>query len=335
MCLNEKKCNVWLSLESIGISHSGCLRDSTWIQNIKLPIHQSTTNPYIYIDLPNERLVCIKNVAHGMFGYIDLAIYDTKNKSQYVYVKRPIISGNSLMYEACVQKLVGDSLYNIGFPTGAPKILSIFRLIDNSVCFAMEQNDNSITLDRYLEPLHISQISNVIIDCLLQLSAMIWHLDTNLGINHRDLKPSNFLIVEHEKPIIKIINIESDILEIESKYSLTFIDFGFSCIGSTKTHICDISLSTVYSKLDPCPKDGRDMYLFLAFLYIDYHNKLPLQLLSLFESWLSIPGSNLCRFMKKDKENSKKWIYFMTGSEKVKQFNSLPSKIIKDLQDLI
>jgi hypothetical protein len=36
--------------------------------------------------------------------------------------------------------------------------------------------------------------------------------------------------------------------------------------------------------------------------------------------------------MRKDKENSKKWIYFMTGTEKIKQFNSCPSKIIKDLQ---
>jgi len=329
MCLNEK-CNVWLSLDSIGIPYSGCLRESSWINNINLSSNQSILNPYIYIDLPTEKLVCIKNVAHGKFGYIDVAKYDN-GKSQDVYVKRPIISGNSLMYEACIQKLVGDSLCRIGFPTGAPKVLSIFRLKDNSICFAMEQINNSITLDKYLESLAIVQFSNVIIDCLLQLSAMIWHLDTNLGINHRDLKPSNFLIVEHEKSR-KIINIESDILEIESRHSLTFIDFGFSCIGSTETHICDISLSTVYSKSDPCPKNGRDMYLFLAFLYIDYYNKLPSKLISLFESWLSIPETNICKFMRKDKENSKKWIYFMTGTEKIKQFNSCPSKIIKDLQ---
>ena len=335
MCLIDKKCNVWLSLYSIGIPNSGCVRDPNWINNIIIPIYHSILNPSIYINLSTEKLICVKNVAHGKFGYIDYAKHYTINKCQDVYVKRPIISGNSLLYEACVQKLVGDSLYNIGFPTGAPKILSIFRLIDNSICFAMEQNNNSITLDRYLDSLPILQFPNVIIDCLFQLSAMIWHLDTNLGINHRDLKPSNFLISENEKPILKIINIENDILEIESNYSLTFIDFGFSCIGSTKTHICDISLSTVYSKLDPCPKDGRDMYLFLAFLYIDYHNKLPLKLLSLFESWLSITGTNICKFMRKDKENSKKWIYFMTGTEKIKHFNSCPSRIIKDLQDFV
>lgn len=334
MCINDKKCTVWVSLESLGIPVQGCLRDIAWINDINVPNTHSIFNPSIYIDLPSKKLTCIKNVAHGKFGYIDLAKYDTKNKTQDVYVKRPIIPGKSLIYEACIQKLVSDSLSNIGFPTGAPKLLSIFRLKDNSVCFAMEQIQNSITLDKYLESLPLSQIPNAIIDCLIQLSAMIWHLDTNLGINHRDLKPSNFLIVEHDTPIRKIINVEDDILEIESKHSLTFIDFGFSCLGSTETHISDISLSTVYSKADPCPKEGRDMYLFLAFLYVDFYNKLPAKLVSLFESWLSIPGTNLCSFMRKDKENSKKWLYFMAGNESIKKFNSCPSKIIKDLQSL-
>jgi hypothetical protein len=40
-------------------------------------------------------------------------------------------------------------------------------------------------------------------------------------------------------------------------------------------------------------------------------------------------------FMRKDKDNSKKWLYFMTGNEKIKKFNSCPSKIIKDLQEII
>jgi serine/threonine protein kinase len=163
---------------------------------------------------------------------------------------------------------------------------------------------------------------------------MVWYLDTTLGINHRDLKPSNFLITEHE-PKLRILQIEDEIIEIESKYSLTFIDFGFSCLGSTDTHISDISLSTVYSRADPCPKEGRDMYLFLAFLYIDFYSKLPSKLLSLFEVWLNIPGSNIMSFMRKDKETTKKWIYFIAGNENIKKFNSSPSKIVKDLQALI
>jgi serine/threonine protein kinase len=335
MCIKTKKCQAWISLESVGISAEGCMRDFAWLHDVLIPCNQSIFEQSLYIDLPTKKLRCLKNVAHGKFGYIDLAQLNTQNKTSEIYVKRPILSGKSLLIEACIQKLVGESLTSIGFPTGAPELLSVFRLKDDSVCFAMEQINGSITLDRYLESIPASQFLTVIVECLLQVSAMTWHLDSVLGINHRDLKPSNFLIVEHEGPKTKVIQVGDDILEIISKYSLTFIDFGFSCLGSTETHNSDISLSTVYSKSDPCPKDGRDLYLFLAFLYIDYHHRLPQQLLILFESWLNIPGSSLCGFMKKDKENAKKWIYFIAGNQNIKKFNSCPCKIVKDLRTFI
>lgn len=334
MCNKDKRCRAWISLNSIGINAQGCLKNTEWLNSIVIPCSQSILNQNLYIDLKSEKLQCLKNVARGKFGCIDSGIYEINNKKIDVYIKRPIISGKSLLYEACIQKLVGENLTNIGFPTGAPQVLSIFRLKDNSICFAMEEISNAITLDKYLESVHSSSISTIIIDCLLQLCAMIWHLDATLGINHRDLKPSNFLITEHN-PITRILQIENELLEIESKYSLTFIDFGFSCLGSTETHISDISLSTVYSKSDPCPKEGRDMYLFLAFLYIDFHSKLPLKLLQLFESWLNVPGSNIIGFMQKDKKNSKDWIYYIAGNEHIKQFNSSPCRIVKDLEALI
>jgi serine/threonine protein kinase len=334
MCKKDKKCRAWISLNSVGINSQGCLKNPEWLQTIVIPSNQSILNQRVYIDTTNERLQCLKNVAHGKFGYIDSGYYEINNNRKDVYIKRPIIPGKSLLYEACIQKLVGENLSLIGFPTGAPQILSIFRLRDNSICFAMEQLIGSTALNTFIESVDSNQISNLIVDCLLQLSAMVWHLDNILGINHRDLKPSNFLIIEHD-PKILILQIENEILEIKSKYSLSFIDFGFSCLGSTDTHISDISLSTVYSKEDPCPKEGRDMYLFLAFLYIDFNTKLPSKLLSLFESWLHIPGSDIIKFMKKDKTNSKDWIYYIAGNENIKQFNSSPCRIVKDLQSLI
>ena len=331
MCIGEQKCRAWISLDSIGIQAQGCLRDTSWLNSLCIPSSHSIFNSAVYINLPTEKLTAIKNVAHGTFGNIDLSVYINGLTSNEVYVKRPIIPGKSLLYEACIQKLVGEQLSNIGFPTGAPRVTKIFKLRDNSICFAMEQLIGTTTLDKYLENTD-SSIHRVIIDCLIQLCGMLWHLDETLGINHRDLKPSNFLILEHDVPVRKIIVVENEIIEIESKYSLTFIDFGFSCLGSTKTQVSDISLSNVYSKSDPCPKRGRDMYLFLTFLYIDFHSKLPPNLLKLFESWLHIPGSNLISLMKKDKSYATKWIYFIVGNDNIKQFNCCPHKIIKDLQ---
>lgn len=337
MCNDKKKCNVWISLRSVGIESEGCLRDKEWLENIKLECRQSIFQPNIYINLQTKKLKCIKTVAQGAFGYIDIGLYETKEEIKEVYIKRPILSGQTLLYEACIQKLVGESLSSIGFPTATSKVIQIFQLSNQSICFAMEPILHSITLDKYLDSISISEFSKTIIDCLLQLLSIIWHLNSILGINHRDLKPSNFLIIHHDIPYQKLLSIHNTQIEISSHYTLTLIDFGFACIGSTETQIADLSLSTVYSKNDPCPKDGRDLYLFLALLYIDYHHKLSNTLKFLFESWLEVPGSNknMCTFMRNDKERSKHWIYFLTGNEEIHKFNSCPLQILQDLQSFI
>jgi len=318
MCTQNKPCIVYISLHSIGISFEGCLYS---LKNVEIPCTQ--TSPVLYIDLPHVKLTFLKNVAHGSFGYIDSAVLECTSGRKEVYVKRPIMPGKELFHEACVQRIVGESLKKIGSTIGVPEIARIFRLRDGSVCFAMDQIDGAMTLNKYLDGIPVSHFSSVIIDCLLQVIAMVWYLDTVLGINHRDLKPSNFLVVvEHDAPLNKILTIENEIIEISSKHSLTLIDFGFTCIGS------ELSLSTVYSKKDPCPKEGRDLFLFLGLLYVEYYPKLALELKTLFESWLH---KDLCVFMRKDTENSKKWLYFMVGNEEIRRFNSTPLRILRDL----
>lgn len=334
MCIDHQRCAAWISLFPMGYPIEGCLRSTNWLRSIRIPCEQSIINPSIYIDRPHESLTCLKTVSHGAFGYIDWAHYRTDQKEQFIYVKRPIMPGKSLLYEACVQQLVSESLASIGFIHGAARVLRLLSLHDGSVGFAMEPIEGAVTLDRYLESASTSSLSNIIVDCLFQLCAMVWHLDHRIGINHRDLTPSNFLVVDHP-PQSKILTIENEIIDLSSRRSLTLIDFGFSCLGSTETHVAELSLSTVYPPTDPCPKEGRDLYLFLGLLYIDYYPRLPSQLRTLFESWLQEPGSNLCRFMRKDRDHSKKWLYFMAGNEKITRFHSRPSRIVADLQALV
>ena len=321
MCNMHSRCTTWLSLHSIGIDAEGCLKTPSWIP----PFHSSQVGSY-YIYLPHKKLSCIDVIAHGQFGYIDVGVYELYGKKKEVYIKRPILPQN-LTYEACIQKLVHESLASIGFPLGAPPVIDIFAL-NGSVCFAMEPIQGASTLNHYLDT--VADITVVLIDCLLQLCGMLSHIGSYLGINHRDLKPSNFLIVEHELRM-KRFAIETEGIAIASRYSLTMIDFGFACLGSSSGElVTHISLSDVYPPGDPCPKEGRDLFLFLGLLYLDYHAKLPPTLCGLFESWLN---PSLCRFMRKDKENSMQWLYFMAGNEGIQKFQS-PLRIFKDLQAL-
>jgi serine/threonine protein kinase len=331
MCVVGRRCGAWISLVCLGVSLEGCLRSPEWLRSVHLPCHQSLINPSNYIELPHESLTCIKTVSHGAFGYIDWGKYKKGNDEHYVYIKRPILPGKSLLHEACVQHVVSERLAEIGFLRGAPRVLRLVSFRDRSVGFVMEPIDGAVTLDRYLDSIPVSSLSNAIIDCLLQLCGMIWYIEQQVGINHRDLTPNNFLVVEHPSQT-KIINIENEIIDLTSTRSLTLIDFGFSCLGSIETHQSQLSLSTVYPTTDPCPKEGRDLFLFLGLLYIEYYTRLPPQLLTLFESWLQEPGSNLCKFMRKDKESSKKWLYFMAGNDHIKRFHTCPIRIVTDLQ---
>jgi len=322
MCFQHNKCNTWISLHSVGIPAEGCSKDLSWVP----PFHSSQMG-HAYINLPNKRLLCTDVIAHGQFGQIDVALYQTDKEKKEVYVKKPILT-ESLLHEACIQKLVGESLASVGFPLGAPPLVSIFSLCNGSVCFAMDPIPGAITLDRCLEAATVHEIPTIVIDCLLQLCGMLCYLHSHLGLNHRDLKPSNFLIREHD-PMLKRFMVDGEPLEIYSRYSLTIIDFGFACIGTAEK--TEVSLSTVYSTTDRCPKEGRDLFLFLGLLYLDFYAKLPLTLRELFEVWTD---PNICAFMRKNKEYSMQWLYFMAGNERIQRFPCTPLRIVRDLMML-
>ena len=327
-------CDSKVTLSKFGLEGEGCIRNSQWLASITVPCKQSLLVPALFYDTTDKKICQLKTVATGTFGAIDVAQRIDASGASNVFVKKPRIAGRSLLYEALLQDKVQQSLEKGGFPTGAPRVHDIFKLRDGSVCFTMELIEAAETLETVLASAADGDLATILVEALLQVCAMIWHLETALGMNHRDLKPSNLLVRRHA-PVARTLVIGERRLEIESRFTITFIDFGFSCMGSAVTQKADIALSTVYAASDPCPKQGRDMYSFLAFIYAELWNRLPADLACLFENWLHVPGAKMTGFLRKNKTAAKDWIYFLTGNVDIKAFDCCPCRIVGDLEGFL
>jgi len=195
----------------------------------------------------------------------------------------------------------------------------------------MEVFQTAVPLTIFLPTLPPSDVTPAILELLLQLSAMMYHLAKDIGMNHRDLKPSNLMIEAREAPVPLPLRIGSTAITIQSRYTISLIDFGFSCIGDPISQKADVAIGDVYGPQDPCPKEGRDLYMFLAFLYIDYGLKLAPDLRACFGNWLQNSTTGILNKIDRMGHDFDPWIYFITGSERISKFGSSPEAVFKDL----
>jgi len=345
----KEDCPWMLSVAEMGIqakSPRGCLADEVWLASFVPPNHHSFFHHRVYIDLPHKKLTHLRTVSQGQFGYIELARYDTVGGSMEVYVKRPILDAigagqeerrsRMTVYEPCLQQMVRQGFARCGLPDHVPRVLEVFVLHRGEICFAMEEVEGGVVMDAYLreEGQTIEEVSRRIMEILWHVAVMVSVMNDRLGVNHRDLKPSNFLLRRRMDPVTHTVPVEGmpdASLTWQTTLHLSLIDFGFACAGSLETRRAHLSLSAVYSRADPCPKDGRDMFLFLGYLYSDYHKTMTQELRGWFEEWLAIPGSDLCGFLRKDNDISKRWLYYLSGSENVFQLRSCPVTVLRRL----
>lgn len=339
MCMGQRKCQAWISLLPTGLPYEGCLRDPGWLLSIEVLCCQSLCTPSVYVEMPGIGLRCVETVSQGAYGLIDYAVYEWttstgERQRQEVYVKRPILRGRNLMMEACIQMKARECLERAGFEEGAPEVVRIFRLSNRSVCFAMKPIEGACTLDRYLQlEVPPDRVTHVLVECLLQLSSIMWHLGHDIGINHRDLKPSNFLVTPYPVPRRKIITVDTEVIELPaSRYGLTLIDFGFACIGLPETQVSSLSLGSMYSTRDPCPKEGRDLFLFLALLYMDVHTLMDPILRGYFERWLNF-APDFCNELRRPGGSvaNTRWIYGIASHESLHEFPCCPLQVVRDL----
>jgi serine/threonine protein kinase len=330
-------CHSVINLADFGIDGGiGCIADSDWVRSIIVPCHICESDPKYILWLPCKKVYSAVQLEDGMHGIIDGGIREDNGYKHRVMIKRAKVIGRTLLQEALIQKVVYESLCRGRFPLGAAKVYDIIGLKDNTVCFTMEPMMGQ-NLQLLIEKRIGFDLSKLIIEVLIHISAMLWHLMADIGMNHRDLKPSNIIIHECDEELDKIVSINDIKLTLRSRFDVSFIDFGFSCVGIEGG---GLKAGSVYDEADPCPKDGRDMYMFLAFMYFYTHRKLPVDMDVLFSKWLNVDGCNMTGFLKspanlRDKREVLDWIYKITGDPRVVRLKTTPEQIVRDLLSII
>jgi serine/threonine protein kinase len=335
----NEKCHSVIDLSDFkigGLEGKGCIADREWIEQIYVPCYASNTDSSLLIDLPNHKVKSVVKMEDGAHGVIEGGFRTLHDVTQRIFIKRSKKCGSSLLQEALVQKVVYRSLIRGGFPNGAPDVYDLIGMRDGTVCFTMEPKAG-IKLQELIESKNGFELSKLIIESLFIISAMVSHIVNDIGMNHRDLKPSNLIVIEREKPFEMSLKVDKIKVTIRSNFDICFVDFGFSCIGiEDGKGGGSLKISREYEEDDPCPKEGRDMYMFLAFMYFYTHRKLQTGVQTLFEKWLNVDGCKMTDYLKspttaKEVREVLDSIYTLCGEPQVKRMKTTPEKIIRDL----
>ena len=369
-----------IELHEIGINYSGLLCSSNFYSDVYPKIHR-TQKGDVWIDSPNVRLTFEEFVDRGQYGALAICtrqqIMDGKAlEPEYVFAKipaRPLLAKDSLLWEACVQIIIRKTLQNAGIPNGAPRVRDIFEMTDGTIGYTMDIIMGAKSFDSLLKETGEADFPRLIVEGIFQVASMISILERELGFNHRDLRAANLLCrsigdggggggssavtVGDSNNIV----VWEELSEAGSKNSFrrfeitvqptlefTLIDFSFTCFGNCKDCGSFRLNGHVYNPLDPCPKPGRDMFMFLAFLFAEFGDKIRYELRRLFKKWLhrgygidlpltvAKPGRGLYAYLKKNGLRGDKWIYHVAGNKKLRAIaNTNAAKVVADLHSIL
>lgn len=332
-----------VNLESLGINWRGefkCKKIGKILDDI-IPVTQKVPETNIWINTSQRKLEFIKEVDKGSYGRICLCKRWTELRGEhYVFTKMlkhsNKVTNEFFIKEAIVQKEVAHCLQENGFERGCPDVLDLFKLYDGTICFSMEMFYGAERMDNFVRKFDKSDIthfSSFIIELIVQVVSMLDLLQKKLGLNHRDLNTSNILIqTQNKQTPIHLEKIIGRKLCISTKYFITLIDFGISCMG------CEIKLGSIYPKNDLCPKPGRDIFLFIALFFCDFNKFIVGPLRNCFRKWIekdygNFSGRKLWKFLNRF-DHSDYWIYWLSSHTKIREFPFVSLNIIKDLESL-
>jgi len=208
-------------------------------------------------------------------------------RAKYVAVKRPRSPMLDFRLEGLVQALAHASLVQDGIYGAVPEVFDIF-LFANEVRFSMEWVEGVSCLDILYAHIGKPTFERVFVDILIQLCIILECLERRIFLDHRDMKLDNVWIRTPVKPIQYIIRLNGKVYKYTSSIQVVLLDFGFACLGNTSRKM-KINLGGVIPDLDPCPKEGRDIYHILCRLMErgEFKNSLSKTFANTLQEWIA------------------------------------------------
>lgn len=268
----------------------------------QLPVQQITGFIRTKRGAPRCTISYLNVINQGSYGKIQrVKRTDPSGVSVILVSKIPILECHkqSFAQEALVQHFARKSLDCYGFRGAVPEVYDIYNYIDECR-FTMEFIEGHSAL----EMVHrASDPGLTFLYILSQLCMILLVLETTMNLDHRDLKITNLWV--RKVPVTYRIELGKAVYSVSSPFQVVLLDFGFACIGQ------ELNLGNgVFPDLDPCPKEGRDLFQFLVSLWSveTVRVKLPAEIQETVNGWLSSHAEKAKRFQK-----GLGWTYAVTG----------------------
>jgi serine/threonine protein kinase len=190
------------------------------------------------------------------------AVQRTPSVGYKLCTKRPHDRDYPICSEALLQWIAGETLKGAGIRGAVPKVVDLYQFAGETR-FTMEYEEGVSAAEWILtssDPvLSLWQI-------LAQVTLLLAVLEDRIHFDHRDLKADNVWIVQRPVQIQAEIGGESWTV-MECPFQAVLLDFGFGCIGDDTGNAVVSLTDGLVPKVDPCPKEGRDLFQFLTSLW--------------------------------------------------------------------
>jgi serine/threonine protein kinase len=313
-----------ISLEEIGIQGSYTIPRIPSIEFSNVCQYNEKTKT---IMTPSHQVRCSfvleSTLDHGSYGNI----YVAKRGEHHVLVKQPRMKEMNLLQEAVLQHLAYKTLELQGLRWAIPKVYDVFWK-QKEIWFSMERI-YGVPLTQWFTFTKTPDTDTLFL--IAQLCLILGTLESHLNLDHRDLKHTNLLL--KQEPCTIHVNIHETSWTLYSPFTVVVLDFGFACLGSEGLRGTPyVTLGDgVLPPMDPCPKEGRDMFHFLiSFLGLPMiQQKLSSRLHTTIDGWLSLGKKSYGPMARR--WSTENWSYLVSSQPQFAIPNCCPLHILTEI----